>query len=112
MSVTAIVATPSSREVREWAVAQGLAVPGRGRLSTDAVAAFNRAHGLWGVRAYRQDEPVRRHSVKPVKGRTVTRNYRVSDARAWAVEHGFSRAGQRGRMSREVLDAFVLSVTA
>lgn len=105
-----IISRPPSTEVRLWAVANGLASPTRGRLSKYAIAEFNKAHKLWGARAYVQNEKVRRHSVKPAKGRTITRNYVVSDARAWAIENGHCAPGTRGRISREVLDAFVLTL--
>lgn len=36
--------TPTSAEVRAWAVSKGLAAAGRGRLSLAAVDAYNRAH--------------------------------------------------------------------
>lgn len=100
----------TSTEVRLWAVANGLASMSRGRLSDHAIREFNKAHGLWGANAYKRDEAMRSHTVKPAKGRSITRRYRVSEARAWAVANGHSEPGQRGRMSRETLDAYVLSL--
>ena len=107
---TVAVRVPDSREVREWAIQQGLAQPTRGRLSKDAIVAFNRAHKRFGASAYQRAERVRTHSVKPTKGRTITRNYRVSEARAWAESQGLIAPGLRGRLSREVLDAYILSL--
>jgi hypothetical protein len=105
-----IVKRPSSTEVRLWAVANGLASPTRGRLSQHAIDAFNKAHGLFGARRYVRDEPVRRRTVKPAQGRSVTRSFYLADARAWAVKNGHSEPGQRGRLSGAVLDAYVLSL--
>jgi hypothetical protein len=105
-----IISRPSSTTVRLWAVANGLASQSRGRLSDHAIKEFNKAHGLWGANAYAKDEPVRRHTVKPAKGRSITRSYRVSEARKWAVENGHSEPGQRGRMSKATLDAYVLTL--
>jgi hypothetical protein len=105
-----VMVKPDSRAVRAWAVENGYAIPGRGRLSVDAVAAFNRAHGMWGARAYSGNDRVRRHTVKPPVGRSITRSYRVSEARAWAVGQGLSMPGQRGRLSSTVLDAYVLAL--
>jgi len=107
-----IISRPSSTTVRLWAVANGLASPTRGRLSDHAIKEFNKAHGFWGANAYSRNEPVRRHTVKPAKGRAVTRSYRVSDARKWAVENGHSEQGQRGRMSKSTLDAYVLTLVS
>jgi hypothetical protein len=106
-----IISRPTSSEVRLWAVANGLASPTRGRLSAHAIREFNKAHGLWGARAYVKSDKVRTHSVKPEKGRTINRKYRVRDARAWAVENGYCEPGTRGRIAREVLDAYVLTLT-
>lgn len=107
-----IIARPDSSVVRLWAVASGLASEGRGRLSSHAIAEFNKAHGLWGARAYVKSEPVRKHTVKPAKGRTITRNYRVSEARDWAVKNGHYAEGTRGRIASSVLDAYILSMVS
>lgn len=107
-----IISRPDSTTVRLWAVANGLASVGKGRLSSHAIAEFNKAHGLWGARAYVKSEPVRKHSVKPAKGRTITRNYRVSEAREWAVANGHYAPGTRGRIAASVLDAYILSTVS
>ncbi len=40
----ATVTKPSAADVREWAVAKGLAKPTRGRLPKSAIAAYNAKH--------------------------------------------------------------------
>ncbi len=35
---------PTAADVRAWAVEKGLAKPTRGRLSRDAIAAYNKSH--------------------------------------------------------------------
>lgn len=108
MSTAAVFKRPTSREVRAFAIRAGLAEPGKGRLSDEAIEAFNK--GRRGMHRYVRSENVQTHTVKPAKGRAVTRNYRVPDARAWAVANGLSKAGQRGRMSTKILDAYILSL--
>lgn len=107
MSQVAVIARPRSSEVREFAIKNGLAQPGQGRLSYAAVEAFNKSRR--GVHRYVRDEPVKSHTVKgPRGGAMYTRNYRVSEARAWAVQNGFTHAGARGRIPSAALDAYVL----
>jgi hypothetical protein len=109
MSQVALVIKPSSREVREFAIREGLAQPGQGRLSRQAIDAFNRNRR--GVHRYVKAEPVARHTVYGPQGGVVrVRNYNREDARAWAVRNGYSAPGARGRLSRGALDAYVMSL--
>lgn len=97
----------TSTEVREFAIAEGLAQPGRGRLSKAAVEAFNKANPR---RKYvGQREPVLTLKAKPEKGRTRTRKATASEVREFAVAHGLAKP-TRGRISNEAKRAFVLGV--
>lgn len=105
MSQIALVRRPTAPEVRAWAIGEGLAQPGQGRLSQKAIDAFNK--GRKGVHRYERHTVVRRHAAKPARGRTVERNYDPSAAREWARAEGY-RVGERGKLADPVLTAYVL----
>lgn len=97
----------TSTEVRAFAVENGLAKNGRGRLSKAAVEAFNAANPR---RKYvGQREAIMTFKAKPEKGRTKQRKATVSEVRAFAVANGLAKPG-RGRLSNEAKRAFVLGL--
>lgn len=97
----------TANEVREFAIGEGLAKAGRGRLSKAAIEAYNKANPR---RKYvGQREPVLTLKAKPEKGRTRTRKATASEVREFAVAHGLAKPG-RGRLSNEAKRAFVLGV--
>lgn len=100
-----IIVSAKASTVREFAVANGLAQPGRGRLSRKAVGEFNRTHGL----KYVPNTPKTiKVTAKPDKGRAVTRTVVVSEVRQWAVANGLAQPG-RGRLSDAAKKAYVLA---
>lgn len=100
-----IKVSASPADVRAWAADNGFTVGKRGKFSRDLISAYNKAHGL----KYRQGEhvPTVKVSAKPAKGRTVTRTVNVAQVRAAAAEAGVP-VGKRGRISPEVMQAYVL----
>lgn len=100
-----VTASPSA--VRAWAREQGMQVGTRGKFSPDLIKAYNAANGVKYVEG--QHVPTVRHSVKPAKGRTVTRTINPRDARAWAAAAGLT-VGKRGRVPQEILDLYVLNL--
>lgn len=98
-------ATSGSREVREWAVAQGLSVPKTGRLADDIVAAFDKQHKGKRYAAGHVDRYP--WTAKPEKGRKVTRKINDREVRQAAREAGVP-VGERGALRPEVKDAYVL----
>ena len=107
MSTTAakIKATASPADVREWARANGHPVGTRGRFAPDLIKAFNASHGL----KYREAEhvPTVEVTAKPEKGRKVTRKVNIALVREAALAAGVP-VGKRGRISKEVVEAYVL----
>lgn len=105
MSTPKIAATAAPSSVRMWARDNGYNVGTRGRLHPDVIKAYNAAHGL----KYREAAHVEtvEHTVKPQKGRKVTRKVNIAMVREAAREAGVT-VGERGRLPREVLDAYVL----
>lgn len=100
----------SPAQVRAWAEGQGLIKPGqRGRLGAPVIKAYNKANGV----KHTESEYVKtvKHTVKPEKGRKIERTIVVKDARAWGAENGFT-VGKQGTLSRALLDAYVLSLSA
>lgn len=107
--MTAVIMRPSSSEVRAFAIENGLAEPGAGRLSKRAIDAFNASRR--GIHRYVKSEDVARHTVYGPKGGVVrTRNYKRSEARVWAVANGFAHPGSRGKLSVQALDAYIMSL--
>ena len=107
MSTTAakIKASASPADVREWARANGHTVGTRGRFAPDLIKAFNASHGL----KYREAEhvPTVEVTAKPEKGRKVTRKVNIALVREAALAAGVP-VGKRGRISQEVVEAYVL----
>lgn len=105
---TKIQASAPASAVRAWLVETGQidASQKRGKFSVEQIASYNSKHGL----KYRQGQFVSTVTVsaKPAKGRTVTRKVNVEQVRAWAIEQGIE-VGARGRLSQDVLAAFVLA---
>ena len=105
MSAPKIKATAPASAVRAWATENGIETGSRGRLAPDVIKAYNAKHGL----KYREAQHVETIEVtaKPEKGRKVTRRVNVAMVRDAAREAGVP-VGKRGRISDEVLSAYVL----
>lgn len=105
MSAPKIVATAPASAVRAWAAEQGIEVGKRGRLAPQVVKAYNASHGL----KYREAQHVETVEVtaKPEKGRKITRRVNVAMVRDAARDAGVP-VGKRGRISEQVLTAYVL----
>lgn len=96
--------------LREWGNANGFPVAERGRPSKAAVDAFNAEH----PRAKYSPNVVQtmEHAAKPAEGgRTVKMQISVPAVRAWAQENGV-KVGERGRLTDEVKDQYVLAQAA
>ena len=104
-NATKIKATASPADVREWARENGHKVGTRGRFAPDLIRAFNASHGL----KYREAQhvPTVEVTAKPEKGRKVTRKVNISLVREAALAAGVP-VGKRGRISQEVIAAYVL----
>lgn len=104
-TVAKIKASASPADVREWARANGHTVGTRGRFAPDLIKAFNASHGL----KYREAEhvPTVEVTAKPEKGRKVTRKVNIALVREAAAAAGVP-VGKRGRISQEVIQAYVL----
>lgn len=83
----------NAAEVRAWALAQGIEVGTRGRLSADLFAAFDAANG---------GKPAK--VAKPVQIGNVA--VPVAEVREWATEAGLT-VPAKGRPSKSVVKAFV-----
>lgn len=105
MSAPKIVATAPASAVRAWAAEQGIEVGKRGRLAPEVVKAYNAKHGL----KYKEAQHVETVEVtaKPEKGRKITRKVNVAMVREAALDAGVP-VGKRGRISEQVLTAYVL----
>ena len=98
----------TAQQVREFALANGIEVPARGRLSREVIAAFNKKGGQkFNSALAAKDRHLKVVKVKPAKGRTITRTVDVREVRKAAVEAGLAK-DSRGRMKTEVFEAFVL----
>jgi hypothetical protein len=107
--MTAIVIRPSSRELREFAIENGYARSVHGRISDAAIRAFNAGRNP--MHRYVRAENNATHTVFGPRGGVVrTRNYNRDAARAWAVANGYTHSGSRGRLTRDALDAYVMSL--
>ena len=104
-TTTKIKATASPADVRAWARENGHKVGTRGRFAPDLIRAFNASHGL----KYREAQhvPTVEVTAKPEKGRKVTRKVNISLVREAAAAAGVP-VGKRGRISQEVIQAYVL----
>lgn len=104
-AATSVKVSASPADVRAWAADNGFTVGSRGRFSGDLIRAYNKANGL----KYRvgQHVPTRKVSAKPAKGRTVTRTVNMGEVRLAAQLAGVE-VGERGRIKREVIEAYVL----
>jgi hypothetical protein len=104
-TTTKIKATASPADVRAWARENGHEVGTRGRFAPDLIRAFNASHGL----KYREAQhvPTVEVTAKPEKGRKVTRKVNISLVREAALAAGVP-VGKRGRISQEVIQAYVL----
>ena len=104
-NATKIKATASPADVRAWARENGHEVGTRGRFAPDLVRAFNASHGL----KYREAQhvPTVEVTAKPEKGRKVTRKVNIALVREAALAAGVP-VGKRGRISQEVIQAYVL----
>src|SRR5690606_22653787 len=98
--------TASPAQVRAFAAEKGFQVGARGKFSDELVKAFNTEHRCTPYRAG-QFVPTEKHTVKPEKGRKVTRTINLSEVRAAAREAGV-QVGARGRIPTQVKDAYVL----
>ena len=105
MSAPKIVATAPASAVRAWAAEQGIEAGKRGRLAPQVVKAYNAKHGL----KYKEAQHVETVEVtaKPEKGRKSTRKVNVAMVREAALDAGVP-VGKRGRISEQVLTAYVL----
>jgi hypothetical protein len=100
-----VSASPSV--VRAWAEFHDLIPTGqRGRLDHEVIEAYNAKNGLKHVEG--KFVKTVKVSAKPAKGRTVTRTVSIPAVRAAAIAANFAGVGQRGRLSKAVLDAYVL----
>ena len=99
-----IVSAPAS-EVRAWAAANGHTVGKRGKFSQELISAFNKANKV----KYREGQftPTVSHTAKPEKGRSKTIKVNPALVRQAAREAGVP-VGNRGRLDKRVLDAYVL----
>jgi hypothetical protein len=112
MTTTNSTVAVTAETVRVWARNKGMEVAGHGRLNSEVIAAFNKAHKS---RQYEvtmvQPGLSRVIEVKGYKiggnGRKVRITEKVAnaDVRSWARDNGFS-IGDRGRIPAEVLTAF------
>lgn len=97
----------AAAEVRAWAANKGLPVKDtRGRLSTEVVEAFNKAHKS---KVYRPGGPERTITVKvpttDAKGRNITKAVKVPAADLRAA---IGAEGKRGRVPAEAAREFVI----
>ena len=100
-----VIVSAKPSDVREWAADNGYAVGTRGKMPADVIKEYNRAHGT----KYRPGQYVatKPHTAKPAKGRAKTVKVNPAQVREAAMAAGVE-VGKRGRISRDVLDAYVL----
>jgi hypothetical protein len=112
-AVKSVKSGPLASDVREWGNANGYPSKDgqRGRLAPALILAYNAVHK--GANAYK--EPSKggnavktfTHTAKPAKGRAVTRKVSIPQVRAALAAAG-KDVGERGRIRRSDLDAYVL----
>ncbi|MFC9839474.1 histone-like nucleoid-structuring protein Lsr2 [Rhodococcus sp. NPDC127530] len=102
----------TTKEIRQWAIGEGLGVSLRGRISAEIEQAFHAAHAK---NAQAKPAPVKKTAVQKaaVKMTPVVKSA-VSEAsvkkssreiREWAIEEGLE-VSLRGRISAEIEQAF------
>lgn len=109
MAATAVANRPSAADVRAWAIEQGITegFGSRGRISPALAAAFNKGKRGNARYAEKAHVPTLEVTAKPEKGRSVTRRVTVEQVRKAAQAAGV-KVGKRGRLSQDVLRAYVL----
>lgn len=99
---------PKRSDIRAWLNDNGHTQGARGRFTPAGVAAWNAAHPF---ARYNANTPAHVHtvtvSVKPAKGRTITRKVSPIEVRAAAKAAGHD-VGQIGRLKQSTFEAFVL----
>ena len=97
----------TTKQIREWAVGEGLEVSSRGRISAEIEQAFHDAHAK---KAQTETASVKKEAVtKSPVARTVVSKASVKkssgEIREWAVGEGLE-VSSRGRISAEIERAF------
>lgn len=109
MTVQSIAQRPSAQDVREWAREQGITegFGERGRISPEVVRAFNK--GKRGNARYVETahSPTVTVTVEGKRGKMISRDVNLASVRQAALDAGVP-VGERGRLSREVIRAYVL----
>lgn len=102
--------TASPAEVREFAASKGIKVGTRGRFSAELIADFNKGRKVkYTPRAFKPTVKVTALRENAKGGKTpVSRQINVAEARAYAAANGL-KVGTRGRVTEDVLKAFVLA---
>jgi hypothetical protein len=120
-------AKKTTKEIREWAIGEGLEVSSRGRISVEIEQAF---HDAQAKRAQAEPEPVKKKSSKkaiaettavkkktvkkvlgekaPAKGASASEapaQRTTKEIREWAIEEGLE-VSSRGRIPAEIEQAF------
>lgn len=101
---------------REWLVSKGLAKPGRGKFSAEAIKEIEKAESegmvfdLTAAEKYKIQREAAPAKVRPPKKEKVSRPdnslYDVKSVRAWAARKGIQLA-TRGRISSEVISSYL-----
>lgn len=105
-------AQPTADAVREVARKRGIKVSPRGRLSMQAIEAYNKGRKPENQYTPTWDQPLPLLTIKGRKtdkaGRTVSATYRITapELRAWARDNGFPELPERGRLPQAVMDAY------
>ena len=102
----------TTKQIREWAIGEGLEVSSRGRISAEIEQAFHDAHAK---KTQAKPAPVKKTAVqmaavkKTPLARTVVSTASVKkssgEIREWAIGEGLE-VSSRGRISAEIEQAF------